>query len=178
MTKRYLWFSSSLLLMLIFQGCASVPKDALRMNETTIEQRRLQTRTFDTSDEPQILSASAGLLQDLGFALDKSETKVGLIVASKERSAADAAQVTGAVVLAALFGTPCTYDQKQKIKASVVTHPSYESTGKMAVRVTFQRVVWDNYGRITKLERLNDSELYTGFFEKLSKAVFLEAHDI
>ena len=162
----------------MFHGCASVPEDALRMNETTIEQRRLQTRTFDTADEPQILSASAGLLQDLGFTLDKSETKVGLIVASKDRSATDAAQVTGAVVLAALFGTPCTYDQKQKIRASVVTHPSYESTGKMAVRVTFQRVVWDNYGRITKLERLNDSELYTGFFEKLSKAVFLEAHNI
>ena len=164
--------------MLIFQGCESIPKDALRMNETTIEQRRLQTRTFDTADESQILSASAALLQDLGFTLDKSETKVGLIAASKDRGAVDAAQVTGAVVIAALFGTPCTYDTKQKIRASVVTHPSYEKTGEMAVRVTFQRIVWDNYGRITKLERMNDSELYTGFFEKLSKAVFLEAHNI
>jgi hypothetical protein len=178
MTKRYLLFSLSLLLMLIFQGCESIPKDALRMNEATIEQRRLQTRTFETADEAKILSASAALLQDLGFTLDKSETKVGLIVASKDRGAVDAGQVTGAVVLAALFGTPCTYDTKQKIRASVVTHLSYEGTGGMAVRVTFQRIVWNNYGNITKLERMNDSELYTGFFEKLSKAVFLEAHDI
>ena len=178
MTRYYLLFSSFLFLMLVITGCEGIPKDALRMNEATVEQRRLQTKTFETGDESKMLSASASLLQDLGFTLDKSETKVGLIVASKDRSATDAAQVTGAVVLAALFGTPCTYDQKQKIRASVVTHPSYESTGKMAVRVTFQRVVWDNYGRITKLEHLNDSELYTGFFEKLSKAVFLEAHDI
>lgn len=178
MTKRCLIFSPSLLLILLFQGCESIPKDALRMNEATIEQRQQQTRTFETADEVKILSASAALIQDLGFTLDKSETKVGLIVASKDRGAVNAGQVTGAVILTALFGTPCTYDQKQKIRVSVVTHPSYESTGKMAVRMTFQRIVWDNYNRITKLERLNDSELYTGFFEKLSKAVFLEAHNI
>jgi len=178
MSKRYLLFSAVLFLSLMFQGCESIPKDALRMNEATIEQRRLQTRVFDTSDEAQILSASASLLQDLGFTLDKSETKLGLIVASKDRSAANAGQVTGAVILAALFGTPCTYDEKQKIRASVVTHPVYEGKGGTAVRVTFQRVVWDNYGRITKLERLNDTDLYVGFFDKLSKAVFLEAHEI
>jgi len=175
---RCLLLSPFFLLMLAFQGCESISKDALQMNETTMEQRRFQTRTFDTADEAQMLSASAALLQDLGFTLDKSETKVGLIVASKDRSAVDAGQVTGAVVLAALFGTPCTFDKAQKIRASVVTHPSYEGTGKMAVRVTFQRTVWDNYGNISKLERMNDTELYTGFFEKLSKAVFLEAHNI
>jgi hypothetical protein len=178
MLKRCLLFSLIPFLALMFQGCNSIPKNALQMNETTVEQRQLQTRTFETSDESKILSACASLLQDLGFTLDKSETKVGLIVASKDRSAVDAGQVTGAVILTALFGTPCTYDEKQKIRASVVTHPSYDGKGGMAVRVTFQRVVWNNYGTITRLDRLNDSELYLGFFEKLSKAVFLEAHKI
>jgi hypothetical protein len=149
------------------------------MNEATVGQRQLQTRIFETSDESKILSASASLLQDLGYTLDKSETKVGLIVASKDRSAVDAGQVTGAVVMTALFGvSACTYDEKQKIRASVVTHPASEGGGRMAVRVTFQRIVWSNRGIITKLERLNDSELYAGFFDKLSKAVFLEAHEI
>ena len=178
MSKRYLLFSFVPFLAFLFQGCDSVPKDALRMNEATVEQRQLQTRTFETTDESKILSASAALLQDLGFTLDKSETKVGLIVASKDRSAADAGQITGAIALAVLFGTPCTYDDKQKIRASVVTHPTHDSKEGIAVRVTFQRVVWNNYGQITRLDRLNDSELYLGFFEKLSKAVFLEAHKI
>jgi hypothetical protein len=178
MSKRFLLFSLVPFLAFVFQGCDSIPKNALQMNETTVEQRQLQTRTFETSDESKILSASASLLQDLGFALDKSETKVGLIVASKDRSAANAGQITGAIALAVLFGTPATYDEKQKIRVSVVTHPAYDGKGGMAVRVTFQRVVWNNYGQITKLERLNDSELYLGFFEKLSKAVFLEAHQI
>jgi hypothetical protein len=178
MSKQYLLFSPFLFLMMMFLGCESIPKDALQMNEATVEQRQLQTRTFETADESKILLASASLLQDLGFTLDKSETKVGLIVASKDRSAVDAGQVTGAVVLAVFFGGPGTYDQKQKIRASLVTHPAYDGKGGMAVRVTFQRIVWDNYGTITKLERLNDSELYVGFFDKLSKAVFLEAQKI
>ncbi len=177
MTKYYLLFSPFLFSVIVYTGCET-PKSALMMEETTVEQRRLQTRIYDTNDEAQILSASAALLQDLGFTLDKSETKLGLIVASKDRSAADAVQITGAVVLTALLGTPVTYDEKQKIKASVVTHPAYEGKGGIAVRVTFQRVVWDNYGRVGKLERLNDPELYRGFFEKLSKAVFLEAQEI
>ncbi len=179
MSKQYMLLSAVPFLVLMFQGCGGIPKDALRMNEATIEQRRLQTRTFETSDESKILSASAALLQDLGFTLDKSETKVGLIVASKDRSAADAGQVTGALIKGVLFGAyAATYDNKQKIRASVVTHPAYDGKGGMAVRVTFQRTVWNNRDQITKLERLNESELYTGFFDKLSKAVFLEAHDI
>jgi hypothetical protein len=179
MTKYCLLFSPSLFLILMFQGCESTPKDALRMNEATIEQRRLQTRAFETTDETKILSASASLLQDLGFTLDKSETKVGLIVASKDRSAADAGQITGAILKGIMFGAyAATYDNKQKIRASVVTHPAYEGKYRIAVRVTFQRIVWNNRDQITKLERLNESELYVGFFDKLSKAVFLEAHDI
>jgi hypothetical protein len=179
MSKRYLLFSVVLFLALMFQGCENIPKDALRMNEATIEQRQLQTRAFETADESKILSASASLLQDLGFTLDKSETKVGLIVASKDRSAADAGQITGAVIKGFLFGAyAATYDQKQKIRASVVTHPAYEGKYRIAVRVTFQRIVWNNRDQITKRERLNESDLYTGFFDKLSKAVFLEAQKI
>jgi len=46
------------------------------------------------------------------------------------------------------------------------------------VRVTFQRIVWDEQGRVSRSESLEDPELYQEFFFKLSKAVFLEAHGI
>jgi hypothetical protein len=46
------------------------------------------------------------------------------------------------------------------------------------VRVTFQRIVWDDRGKISKVEKLGDPVLYQTFFDKLGKAVFLEAEKI
>lgn len=158
-------------------GCG-VPEDALRMSPTTLQDRQLQTRMFYTNDEANILSASAAALQDMGFSLDESETELGVIVASKDRDATDAGQVIGAIFVAAMTGVASPIDSKQKIRVSLVTYPSGEKNEKMAVRITFQRIVWDTQGQVTKLQRLDDPKLYEGFFEKLSKSVFLEAQNI
>ncbi len=163
-------------MVLIGVGCSStIPKSALAMSPQALEVRQMQTRRYATMDEAKLLSASAGLLQDLGFSIDKSETKVGLISGSKDRDAKDAGQVVGAVLVAALFGVSTPIDDHQKIRASVVTHPSMGATN---VRVTFQRVVWNTDGRISRLEQLDDPEMYQEFFSKLSKSVFLEGHEI
>ena len=160
----------------IITACSTtIPKSALAMNPQTVEDRQLQTRRFDTTNEAEILSASAALLQDLGFVLDESETKLGLIAASKERDATDAGQILGSIAMAAIFGVATPVDDYQKIRASIVTRPV---GGGINVRVTFQRVVWNTRGQISRLERLDEPEMYEGFFEKLSKAVFLEAHEI
>jgi hypothetical protein len=166
------------LFVLIITGCDAVPKDALSMNKATLEDRRLQTRLFDTSDEEKILSASASLLQDLGFNLDESETDLGLLVSSKERDATEAGQVFLALAVAVMGGGSTPIDETQKIRASIVTSPVGENGKRTSVRVTFQRIVWDSYGQVSKREKLDESEMYQEFFEKLSKAVFLEAHGI
>jgi hypothetical protein len=118
------------------------------------------------------------VLQDLGFNLDESETKLGLVVASKDRDATEAGQVVGAILIAVLIGASVPIDKRQKIRASLVTRPIGESGDKTAVRVTFQRVVWNTAGQISKSEALTEPELYQEFFSKLSKSVFLEAHEI
>ena len=168
---------SLICLVIIFCGCAEVPKEALRMNKATLEDRKLQTRIYETDDEEKILSACAYLLQDLGFNLDESETDLGLIVGSKDRSAVDAGQVTLSFA-AALLGAYVPYDEKQKIRASVVTSPEGETGKRTSVRVTFQRTVWNIDGQVSRLERLNEPEMYQGFFDKLSKSIFLEAQGI
>ena len=50
--------------------------------------------------------------------------------------------------------------------------------GDSIVRVTFQRVIFDTAGQITRAEPVNDPAIYRQFYEKLSKSVFLEAHEI
>lgn len=157
-------------------GCAAtIPKEALALEETSLERRQLQIRRFDTTDEKKILIASAGLLQDLGFTIDTSETSLGLVVGSKDRDATEPGQVAGAIAYAILTGAVLPIDKNQKILASIVARPTQ---GQTAVRVTFQRIVWNTSGQITRLEPLDEPEMYQEFFSKLSKAVFLEAHEI
>ena len=157
-------------------GCASrIPRGALAMRAQTLEYRQRSTRLFETTDETRILVAVAGLLQDLGFNMDESETKLGLIVASKERSAVEGGQVAAKIVYAVLFRADLPIDAHQKMRVSVVTRPEGH---RLAVRVMFQRIVWNDRGQVSKLELLEDAPMYQEFFEKLSKSVFLEAHKL
>ena len=46
------------------------------------------------------------------------------------------------------------------------------------VRVTFQRMIIDTAGRVTRAEQINDPAIYQQFYDKLAQAVFLEAHEL
>lgn len=159
-------------------GCANkIPKEALQLSPDSLERRQLQTRVFETTDEAELLSASAALLQDLGFNLDESEVDLGILVGSKERDATEAGQVIASVMLAVLVGAVVPWDEDQKIRASVVTR-SLPERGGYAVRLTMQRIVWNTQGQVTTTEPLDEPDLYRDFFAKLSKAVFLEAQEL
>lgn len=162
---------------LLIAGCQqTVPKEALALSAETLQQRQAQTRRFDTADEAKLLQAGAGVLQDLGFTIDESETRLGLIVASKDRDATETGQVVGAVAMAVLFGARVSIDAKQKIRASLVTKSiDKEHT---ALRITFQRVVWNDRNEVSKIEGLSDPAMYQQFFEKMSASVFLTANEI
>ncbi len=179
------WSTISLvaILLLAVGGCASIPTDALKMTPDTLERRQLQTRRFDGVQEKAALAASAGVLQDLGFNIDESETRLGVIVASKERSAVTASQVTGAVLVALLGGGAMAIDKSQKIRVSLVARPVSRDVETAAakdfyVRVTFQRLVWNTQGQITRIEAIDEPEIYQQFFSSLSKSLFLEAQEI
>ena len=153
-----------------------VPPDALSLQPEALALRRLQTRRFETGDEKEILRASLGVLQDLGFEIDESETKLGVLVGSKDRDATDPVQITGRIVIGVFGGGDVPIDRNQKIRASLVTRVT--SAHESVVRVTFQRTVWDDTGNISRLESLENPELYQEFFSKLSKSLFLEAFGI
>jgi len=194
---------ASICVISILSGCATtIPPEALQMQPDTLANRQIQSRKFDIKSERELLSASASVLQDMGFNLDESQTSLGVIVASKSRDAKDGGQIAGAVLMGILFGVAAvSYDKDQKIRASLVTKPAVtnnpikvelttnagktikfdqqvEASSGYVVRVTFQRLVWNQKGIMTKVEGINDPAIYTEFYEKLSKSVFLQAQNV
>lgn len=163
-----------LISVFLITGCQTISKDALSLSPEAkvLAQRQIQTRKYQTPDEAKILAACAGLLQDMGFNIDESETKLGLISSSKMRSANN----TGQIIVAILTGLPA--ERRQQMRACVVTRPVGENGEFVAVRVTFQRIVWDIEWNVTRSESLTDPKIYQEFFDKLSKAVFLEAQEL
>jgi hypothetical protein len=158
-------------------GCQpKIPPDALKFDAQALKQRQIQTRIFDTTDEKMILSASAELLQDMGFTIDEAETSLGVAVGSKDRSAVNPAEIAGAIILTLLSGVPVATDDKQKMKCCIVTSPHGDT--KTIVHVTLQRIVWNTQGQITTMEGIYAPDIYQKFFSKLSKSIFLEAHEI
>jgi hypothetical protein len=170
---------SALTGILLISGCATtIPPEALKFNPDTLANRQLQARKFDTKNEKELLSAAAAVLQDLGFNLDESAPGIGVLVGSKKRDARDSGQIAGQIMLGLLFGASAmSIDSEQLIRASLITKPAENGNGYI-LRVTFQRVVWNQNKQVSKIEAINDVETYKGFFDKLSKSVFLEAQNI
>ena len=171
---------SILLFVLTFAiGCqATPPKRSFQLSGPALQERQLQTRRFDDITEEKLLAASAGVLQDLGFILDESETELGLVVASKRRSVHRSATASIAKLLEIFTDIEIPLDKEQRIRASLVSWPDSDNESSYFVRVTFQRIVWNTENDISRREALNDPRLYQRFFDQLSKSVFLEAHTI
>ena len=171
------------IVVIVLTSCGSIPKDAFKLTPELLQKRELKTRKYEGISEVDILSASAGVLQDLGFNLDESETKLGLIVGSKERDATEIGQevwwwtkVLLTYGYSWLLGDET--DDYQKFKASVVIRPISDNDTTHYVSVTFQRIVWDTADKISKQETLDKPEIYREFFDRLSKSVFLEGQKI
>ena len=160
-------------LLLSITACTVNPIGAFKLSQTSLQEREMQSREYSQLKEEDILSASAAVLQDMGYTISESETRLGIITATKEADATNGGQVALAVLAAMLGAKPGPLDDKQQFTVTIVVLPR-GNTGNYIVRMTMQRVVWNTRGQVTKLETIKSDEVYRDFFEKLSKAVFLE----
>jgi len=189
---------------LLVAGCASVPDNSMQPSSNSLQLRELQSRKIEGIDEKTLLAACVGVLQDLGFNIDESEARLGVIVASKNRTAVEPGHLAGDVLgdalieaavdalVSAVFGDDAddddwdedevediVYDVTQEIRASVVTRPALDSSGQprsdaQVIRITIQRLVWNSEGEISHHETIEDPDTYQQFFDRLSKSIFLE----
>jgi len=179
-TSKFLKTSLVTLLSLSIVGCASMPKGFLKPSEDSLAKRQLQSRQYDTTDETKIITSVAGVLQDLGFTLDDSESDVGFVAASKKADATNKGQIFLMAIFGGLGNNPQAIqqcDNYQVIKVSVITKPALNNE-KIVVRVTFQRIVWNMANQINRVETIKEPEIYQKFYDRLSKSIFLEAQEI
>ncbi len=178
-------------------GCVTtLSEEFFQLSPESPKDRAMQTRIFETSDEKELLSASAATLQDLGFEIEESVWDAGFLRAAKERSAREWGQHIGRFLvmiltspLAIVEAGPVIppIDLHQKIAATIVTRPLNSERSRHEVRIMFYRVVWKGEGAAgrnsfppgeQRSEMIRDAVIYQQFFARLSKAVFLEAHKI
>jgi len=196
------WLVALLVFSLIFGGgCTRRKADPVEIFVPTPESaahKAMQTREFETPSSDDLLSASAAVLQDLGFQITESVRDLGFLRAGKERSAREYGQEVNrgivaflTFVLSAFVGANMTIltpiDLHQQINASMIAQPLQSDDKRQVVRVVFYRLVWKGDGISgnqailpgqQKMEMIRDAEIYQYFFARLSKAVFLEAHKI
>jgi hypothetical protein len=180
--SKYLLGRAALAVMIfsifVITGCASIPKDAFKLSTASLEDRQMQSRRFSTLDDKLLLSSGASVLQDLGYNIDESNVVLGVLTASKKADATNAGQIIGAVMVALLTGSVTPTDDEQKIRICLVLQESLNDPNSSVARITMQRIIWNTQGRISRVESIKAPELYQAFFDKLSKAAFLEANQI
>jgi hypothetical protein len=176
----------SLLLIACVSGCApTIPKAALRLPQSTLEVRAIQTRTLEASSEIAILTATIAVLQDMEFNIDRIEKPLGVITASKLSDADRKGEKAGLFFLDMLCvisnGVSCeassTARDDQHITMTIVVLPSLALKGAYLVRITIQRVIHDKVERIKVLERIDDAETYQDIFDNLRKSLFIQEGD-
>ena len=184
-----------LVLLAVVPACVREPdpSELFQLKPESAQHKAAQTRFFETPDDIELLSASAAVLQDLGFQVTESVHQLGYLRATKERSARERRQSINRilVLILSLGGTQMPVDLHQKIEASMVARPVNSDATRHEVRIQFYRVIWMGDGQqsngqqseyippgIQKMEMVRDPVIYQQFFARLSKAVFLEAHKI
>ena len=80
---RYL-FTAVLLSLSLLSGCATANQRVLDSgDETQLQKRSYQSRTFDTADKEKVLRATISTLQDLGFVIDRADLMLGSVSGTK-----------------------------------------------------------------------------------------------
>jgi hypothetical protein len=154
----------------------------LRLPESSLDVRAIQTRRLEATSETAILTATIAVLQDMEFNIDRIEKPLGVITASKLSDADSKVQKTGLFFLDMLCvvsgGGSCkassTARDDQTITLTMVVLPSLVQKDEYSVRITIQRVIHDKVERIKVLERIEDAETYQDIFDNLRKSLFIQ----
>ena len=158
-----------IILAVSFGGCATTTR---KPQQTQLQIRQFQTRTFETDDVKMVMKALINVLQDDDYIIKDANLELGLFSAQKEVDIENA----GSVLLATLAAGNNARWAKNTIIDVTANISEYGATCK--VRANFQLKKMNNKGEVMKVEKITDEQHYTEFFGKVNKGIFLQDEGI
>lgn len=135
--------------IIAFSGCASSKKQLLRMDESQVKLRSMQTRAFDTTDKDKMLRTVISALQDLGYIVNEANEVIGTVSARTTH-----------------IKYKLLEKKKYPLLITVTVRPRGET--QLLVRANAQ------YNQ----KAVENPLVYQNFFTVLEKSIFLTAHGI
>ena len=158
------------------------------LNPTDPADLVMQSRRFDVGENDVVLNGSLSVLQDMGYSITSGNRQLGLLTAKKkaevlppglEHALAEAALVTTTIILSLLTGQDMVTDLPEQVEQTIFVSllVSGNAENQTLVRLSIDRDMRYDNGR-TIPDHTELPLIYQEFFEKLSRAVFLEAHQL
>jgi len=141
---------------------------------TQLEIRQIQTRSYDNRghDSLKIMKAVINVLQDEGYIIKNADQQLGFITAQMD---ADVEDAWDSSFSKAFGGHQARYQKNALNECSVnVTEVGRE----VKVRAVFQKKIYDNFGAVSSVQKIEDPFFYQEFFSKVDKGIFLEKQNI
>ena len=161
-------------LVALAAGCAAPVAPA----KSPLEVRELQTYTFDTPDTKLVMKAMFNALQDDGYVVKNAVIELGLITATKETDLAPGRSDSGGGAYvgpaSGIFFVAPDAPAYRKIEMHDFTGNITQLGEQTRVRVSFQRKVLDNRGRVVVVQPIEDVTFYRDFFSRMDKSVYLQ----
>jgi hypothetical protein len=158
-----------LILPLCLAACEPRSADVLK---TQLQVREFQTRTFDTANTNEVLTAVVEAFQDQGFMVKNVVPQVGLVSATKEADLEDQGQ---AFLRTFLMGNGAAWRKNTVLEATANVKTT---NGKTKVRANFQEKVMSNLGNLDTVSTIDDPKFYQSFFDKIGKSIFFEKNQM
>jgi hypothetical protein len=158
------------------------------LNPTDPADKDMQSRRFDTEERTVVVNGSLSVLQDMGYSITGGNRQLGLVTAKRkaevpppglEHALAEAALVTTTIILSLLTGQDMVTDLPEQVEQTIYISllVSGEAESQIQVRLSIDRDMRYDNGRVIP-DHTELTLIYQEFFEKLSRSVFLEAHQL
>ena len=135
--------------LITFSGCTSSKEQLLKMDESQVKLRSIQTRAFDTTDKNKMLRTVISTLQDLGYIVNEANEVIGTVSARTTH-----------------IRYKFLEKKKYPLLITVTVRPRGET--QLLVRANAQ------YNQ----KSVENPLVYQNFFTVLEKSIFLTAHDV